>query len=46
MEKEAKLHKVESEEYQRQRVNVNVNTLVNTSDWSEEDWEVFEDSFK
>jgi len=44
MEKEAKLHKVESDEYHRQRVNVN--TLVNTSEWSEDEWEEFEQTFK
>lgn len=44
MEKETKLHKVESDEYRRQRVNVP--TLVNTSEWSEDEWEEFEQTFK
>lgn len=43
-DKESKLHKVSSDEYHRQRLNIN--TLMNTSDWSEEEWEEFEEQFE
>lgn len=38
-----KLRKVSSDEYQRSRVNIN--TLTNTSEWSDDDWEEFELEF-
>jgi hypothetical protein len=42
-DKESKLHRVASDEYHRQRININ--TLTNTSEWSEDDWEEFEDTY-
>ncbi len=42
---EAKLHRCQSEEYNRNKNKVNINTISNFSNWSEEDWEELENEY-
>lgn len=40
---ESKMHKVSSEAYSRKRLNIN--NISNTSQWSDDQWEEFEEMY-
>lgn len=40
---ESKFHKVSSETYSRKKTNIN--NITNTSNWSDDEWDEFEDTF-
>lgn len=42
---EVKIHKCQSDEYNRNKNKVNINNLSNFQDWSDDDWEALEDEY-